>query len=256
MNDSRSLRSKQSPFVRRCARMHWSSATTADRASPVPAVGRPIHASASTRRSRCATAQVTRRRRGRGSEPVERSLLLALKCMHAIEPARLKPGVSTRVVAGDPTPKSEARSARGWVDYGPGAHLLGSEEPAGDEVRQETRRDRYRPDHAGRRLCVGEPRNARRAMEGGIVSLPDAGFPRARPSRRELRHRWRPLRDRLLAGDEPRRASRASPRRPGCRWSSSAARTWATSSAATASTSACTSSRARRRLPTRRTATS
>ena len=92
--------------------------------------------------------------------------------------------------------------------------------------------------------------------KAGVVPLPDARLPRARPSRRDVPHRRRSLRDRIVARDEPgraeggRRGSRAS------RWWSSAATTWATSSAATRSTSGCTSCRARRRWPTRATATS
>ena len=138
--------------------------------------------------------------------------------MHAIEPARLKPGVTVRTLPADPAidDAAEDRGARRRLITGPRARLLGSEEPAGDEVRQEARRHRHRSDHAGHRLRLGEPRHARRALEGRLVPLPDAGFPRARAPRRELRHRRRPLRDRIVARDEPgrpqgrRRGSRAA----------------------------------------------
>ena len=72
-------------------------------------------------------------------------------------------------------------------------------------VAEEARRDRHRPDHAGGRLRVREPRDARRAVEGRIVPLPDARLPRARAPRRDVRHRRRSLRDRLVARDEPGR---------------------------------------------------
>ena len=104
--------------------------------------------------------------------------------------------------------------------------------------------------------CVSESlETPRRALEGGLVPLSDARLPRPRAPRRDVRHRGRPLRDRLVARDEPGRASRPSPKKPASSWSSSAATTWATSSAATPSTSDCTSSRAPRRSPTRVTAT-
>ena len=178
--------------------------------------------------------------------------------MHAHRARPAEAGTSRPDVPPDRTRRAERPRAPAADDSirGPRAHLLGSEEPAGDEVRQEARRHRHRPDHAGGRLRVREPRDARRALEGGLVPLPDAGFPRARAPRRELRHRRRSLRDRIVARDEPgrpqgrRRGSRAR------RWSSSAATTWATSSGATASTSACTSCRAPKRSPTRGTATS
>ena len=80
------------------------------------------------------------------------------------------------------------------ADSRQGADFLGSE-----ESREEARCDRYRSDHARRRLRVGEPGHARRAMEGGFVPLLDAGFPRPRASRRDVRDRRRSLRDRQLA---------------------------------------------------------
>ena len=83
-----------------------------------------------------------------------------------------------------------------------GAHLLGPEGPGQEE---EARRHRHRSDHAGRRLRLGEPRHARRALEGGLVPLPDARLPRARSSRRDVPHRRRSLRHRLVARDEPGR---------------------------------------------------
>ncbi len=83
---------------------------------------------------------------------------------------------------------------RGAVDSRQGADSLGSEEPV-----EETRRHRHRSDHAGGGLRVREPGHARRAVEGGIVPLPDAGFPRPRPSRRDVRDRRRSICDRQLA---------------------------------------------------------
>ena len=56
-------------------------------------------------------------------------------------------------------------------------------------------------------------------MEGRLVPVPDAGLPRARAPRRDVRHRRRSLRDRILARDEPGRASRAWPKKPASRWS-------------------------------------
>ena len=57
--------------------------------------------------------------------------------------------------------------------------------------------------------CVSESLDdARRTVEGRLVPLPDAGFPRARASRRDVRHRRRSIRDRLVARDEPRRPER------------------------------------------------
>ena len=124
--------------------------------------------------------------------------------MHTIEPARLKPGVTApnrcAKAPGTSTATSDAADPR------QGADLLGSDEPAGDEVREEARRDRHRPDHACGRLRLREPRDARREVEGRFVPLSDAGLPRPGPPRRELRHRRRPVRHRLVARDEPGRA--------------------------------------------------
>ena len=60
-------------------------------------------------------------------------------------------------------------------------------------------------------------------MEGGLVPLSDARLPRARASRRDVRHCRRPLRDRLVARDEPGRAEGRRGRSGPARWSSSAA---------------------------------
>ena len=68
---------------------------------------------------------------------------------------------------------------------------------------QEARRDRHRPDHARGRLRLGEPRDARRALEGRVLPPPDARLPAARPPRRDVSRRGRALRDRLLPRDEP-----------------------------------------------------
>ena len=153
--------------------------------------------------------------------------------MHTIEPARLKPGAAIPPPdtgssgAGDvaATQLEAARLIRG--------RALIFWDPKSPARNQEARRDRHRSDHAGRRLRVREPRDARRALEGRLVPLPDAGLPRARAPRRDVRHRRRSLRDRIVARDEPGRAQgrrRRSRPRDG---RSSAATTWATSSAAT-----------------------
>ena len=128
--------------------------------------------------------------------------------MHAIEPARLKPDVTVRTLPADPASDETApgpERARGR-HLGPSPRLLGSHEPARYQVRPQARRDRHRPDYAGDRLRLREPRHARRAVEGGLVSLSDARFSRPRAPRRELRHRRRPLRDWIVARDEPGRA--------------------------------------------------
>ena len=169
---------------------------------------------------------------------------------HRIQPARLKPGVTLADLPGPapPTPRPSGGSPR--TIRGRALDLLGPDGP-----RQEARRDRHRPDHAGRRLRLREPRHPRRALEGGLLPPPHAGLPQRVHRGETFVIAGRPLRDRLLARDEPGRARRASPRRRASSWSSSAATTWATSSAATPSTSASTSCRARRRSRTRRTAT-
>ena len=131
--------------------------------------------------------------------------------MHTIQPARLKKGTA-------PESLREAVRGRhrhvGEADSRQSADLLGPDEPAGDEVREETRRDRHRSDHACGRLRLREPRYARRELEDRLVPVSDAGFPRPGPPRRELRHRRRPLRDRLVAGNE---SGRTEGRRRGSR---------------------------------------
>ena len=115
--------------------------------------------------------------------------------MQVAKPAVLKPGVTVESLPGPrDSDLAIVDAAAAPLDSRQGADLLGSEEPV-----EETRRDRHRSDHAGRRLRVGEPRHARRAMEGRIVPLPDAGFPRPRASRRDVRDRRRSVCDRQLA---------------------------------------------------------
>ena len=119
---------------------------------------------------------------------------------HRIEPARLKPGIARADVPGPrpsdtPPAPGAPRAIRGralifWDPKVPG---------------KEARRHRHRSDHAGGRLRLREPRDARRAVEGRLVPLPDARLPRARPPRRDLRDRRRALRHRLVARDEPGR---------------------------------------------------
>ena len=117
--------------------------------------------------------------------------------MHRIEPARLKPGATQDTLPG-PRPSDAAVGSTRAGDPRQGAHLLGPEGP-----RQEARRDRHRPDHAGRRLRLREPRDARRAVEGGLLPPPHARLPRARAPRREFPDRGRAVRHRVLARDEP-----------------------------------------------------
>ena len=131
--------------------------------------------------------------------------------MHTIEPARLKPGVGARR-----HPDAQPRRGRRPDDDRliRGRALIFWDPKSADA--EEARRDRHRSDHAGGRLRVGEPRDARRALEGGIVPLPDARLPRARASRRDVRHRRRSLRHRLVARDEPGRPQgRGRGSRPG-----------------------------------------
>ena len=126
--------------------------------------------------------------------------------MHRIQPARLKPGVSLDRLefqrAPDPQSGDDSSDPPGAAHPRSRAHLLGLESPRKEE---EARCHRHRSDHAGRRLRVGEPRDPGRAVEGGIVPLPDARFPRAGPPRRKLPDRGRSICDRIVEGDEPRR---------------------------------------------------
>ena len=94
-----------------------------------------------------------------------------------------------------------------------GADLLG---PA--HARQQARCDRHRPDHAGGRLRVGEPRHPRRALEGGFVPLSDARFPRprARAARRSSSPAIALPSDRRARCRRP--ASRPSPKKSASRW--------------------------------------
>ncbi len=173
--------------------------------------------------------------------------------MHTIRSAVLKPGVTLDAVPGSAAaaPLTAAHLVRGR------ALIFWDPEAARHQIRPQARRHRHRPDHAGRRLRLGEPRHAGRALEGWLVPLPDARFPRsaciaARPSSiAGDRFAIGSSREMSPAGPEGHR--RRSRPRDGHRLRRA---TWATSSAATRSTSACTSCRAPRRLPTRETATS
>ena len=121
--------------------------------------------------------------------------------MHTILRARLKPGITIDDLPGTHGPEALAGAS---VGTRPGADFLGRE-TCRHEVRPQARRHRHRSDHACRRLRVREPRYARRALEGRRIPLPDARLPRARAPRRDVRHRRRSLRDRIVARDEPGR---------------------------------------------------
>ena len=137
--------------------------------------------------------------------------------MHTIVPARLKPGVDlANLAAAAVAVRAVASRFDSRRDSRQGADLLGPESPRQEE---EARRHRHRSDHARRRLRVREPRHARRALEGRRVPLPDARFSRARASRRDVRHRRRSVRDRIVARDEPRRAEGDRRTKSASRWS-------------------------------------
>ena len=168
--------------------------------------------------------------------------------MHTIEPARLKPGVDADSLpdgARSPARRQSSNliSGRALIFWDP-MSLPGT--------RFAKKLDAIDTDQITPAAdCVSESLETldEKWKAGSFRHLmPD--FRAARASRRELRDCRGSLCHRLVARNEPggtqgcRRGSR--PRD----WSSSAATTWATSFAATASTSACTSCRARRRLPT------
>ena len=120
--------------------------------------------------------------------------------MQTLRPAVLKPGVTLDDLPG-PRPGDLVDPGERPPRARTGAHLLGSA-----AARQEARRHRHRSDHAGHRLRVREPDDAGRALEGGRVPPSDAGLPRARARRRDVRDCRRSVCDRILARDVAGRA--------------------------------------------------
>jgi hypothetical protein len=116
-----------------------------------------------------------------------------------VEPARPLPGVTQESLE-RLAPRAEGPSARaGDVVRGKALIFWDPKRPG-----QKLDADRHRPDHARGGLRLREPRDARRALEGGLVPPPDAGLPRACPCRRDVRHRGAALRHRQLARDVAR----------------------------------------------------
>ena len=188
-------------------------------------------------------------------DAVKRSLL-ALK-MYARDRAR--PAEAGRLdcarCQADSDPEARPAPAAA-ADSRPGAGLLGSEEPAGDEVRRKL--DAIDTDQITPATdCVSE------SLETLDERWKAGSFRYLMPDFRARVHRGENF---VIAGDRFAIGSSREMSPAGLKGVAEEAglrdgdrlrpATWATSSAATASISVCTSSRAPRRSPTRRTATS
>ena len=119
-----------------------------------------------------------------------------------IQPARLKPGVSRR---SRPRPRLSRRRGAASTAIIRGRALIfwDLKVPGKKKKLDAIDTDQITPAAD----CVSESLDTLdERWKAGVVPLPDARFPRARAPRRDVRHRRRSVRDRIVARDEPGRA--------------------------------------------------